>query len=399
MSLLDRFRQPPAEWTSDSVSGEAGVEGERAASAVQRPPSLQSRVSNLLAVGLMAAIGLGLLGWYYGKVMTSRTAARTAAESSAKSKAEGEINLRPLGRVDPPALVQNVLGEAPEEPPPEDIPEAWLRPAEDPPPARASGYAPPVQEPRHLRLERQLSGRAFVTSADRTAGAVDAEAVGSVGAEGPAPAGDLDALLRPSVTPAVQAQVLPTRRMLLPKGAFLDCTLETALDSTLPGMTTCILATDAFSADGAVVLLERGTKLVGETRGQVRQGSARVYVLWTEARTSKGVVVPLASPGTDELGRAGLPGQVDRHFMERFGAAILVSVIDGAIQAEVASQRGNGSTVVVDPSGSRDIMTEILRSTINIPPTVVKPQGDRIQVLVARDLDFRSVYELRPASR
>ena len=399
MSLLDRFRTPPVEPPPESAAGEAGVEGERAASAVQRPPSLQSRVSNLLAFGLMAAIGLGLLGWYYGKVMTSRTAARTAAESSAKSKAEGEINLRPLGRVDPPALVQNVLGDAPEEPPPEDIPEAWLRPAEDPPSTRSPGYAPPVQEPRDLRLERQLSGRAFVTSADRTAAAVDAEAVGSVGAEGPAPAGDLDALLRPSVTPAVEAQVLPTRRMLLPKGAFLDCTLETALDSTLPGMTTCILATDAFSADGSVVLLERGTKLVGETRGQVRQGSARVYVLWTEARTSKGVVVPLASPGTDELGRAGLPGRVDRHFMERFGAAILVSVIDGAIQAQVASQRGNGSTVVVDPSGSRDIMTEILRSTINIPPTVVKPQGDRIQVLVARDLDFRSVYELRPASR
>ncbi|MBX3648567.1 MAG: type IV secretion system protein VirB10 [Rhodocyclaceae bacterium] len=399
MSLLDRFRQPPAEPPPDSAAGDSGVEGERAASAVQRPASLQSRVSNLLAFGLMAAIGLGLLGWYYGKVMTSRTAARTAAESSAKSKAEGEINLRPLGRVDPPALVQNVLGDAPEEPPPEDIPEAWLRPAEDPPATRTPGYAPPVQEPRDLRLERQLSGRAFVTSADRTAATVDSEPVGSAGGEGAAPAGDLDALLRPSVTPAVQAQVLPTRRMLLPKGAFLDCTLETALDSTLPGMTTCILATDAFSADGSVVLLERGTKLVGETRGQVRQGSARVYVLWTEARTSKGVVVPLASPGTDELGRSGLPGRVDRHFMERFGAAILVSVIDGAIQAEVASQRGNGSTVVVDPSGSRDIMTEILRSTINIPPTVVKPQGDRIQVLVARDLDFRSVYELRPASR
>ncbi|MCL4777824.1 MAG: type IV secretion system protein VirB10 [Gammaproteobacteria bacterium] len=399
MSLLDRFRQAPAEPPPDSAAGEAGVEGERAASAVQRPPSLQSRVSNLLAFGLMAAIGLGLLGWYYGKVMTSRTASRTAAESSAKSKAEGEINLRPLGRVDPPALAQRVLGDAPEEPPPEDIPEAWLRPAEDPPATRTPGYAPPVKEPRDLRLERQLSGRAFVTSADRTAAAVGSEAVGSVGGEGAGPVGDLDALLRPSVTPAVQAQVLPTRRMLLPKGAFLDCTLETALDSTLPGMTTCILATDAFSADGSVVLLERGTKLVGETRGQVRQGAARVYVLWTEARTSQGVVVPLASPGTDELGRAGLPGRVDRHFMERFGAAILVSVIDGAIQAEVASQRGNGSTVVVDPSGSRDIMTEILRSTINIPPTVVKPQGDRIQVLVARDLDFRSVYELRPASR
>jgi len=399
MSWLDRFRQPPPEPPSEPATADTGIEGERAASAVQRPPSLQSRLSNLLAFGLMAAIGLGLLGWYYGRVMTSRSDARTAAESSARSRTEGEINLRPLGRVDPPALVQNVLGDAPEEPPSEDLPEAWLRPAEDPPMTRSPAYALPPEEPRDLRLERQLSGRAFVTRADGSGGLADTEPVGSTGGEGPAPVGDLDALLRPSVTPAVQAQVLPTRRMLLPKGAFLDCTLETALDSTLPGMTTCVLATDAFSADGSVVLLERGTKLVGETRGQTRQGSARVYVLWTEARTAKGVVVPLASPGTDELGRSGLPGRVDRHFMERFGAAILVSVIDGAIQTEVASQRGNGSTVVVDPSGSRDIMTEILRSTINIPPTVVKPQGDRIQVLVARDLDFRSVYELRPAAR
>jgi type IV secretion system protein VirB10 len=189
--------------------------------------------------------------------------------------------------------------------------------------------------------------------------------------------------------------VLPTERLLLPKGAFIDCTLETAIDSTLPGMTTCITATDTFSVDGKVVLLERGTKLVGETRGEVQQGSARVFVLWTEARTPTGVVVPLASPGTDELGRAGLAGQVDRHFWQRFGAAILISVINGALQAAVQSSSNNG-TVIVNPSASQDVMTEVLKSTVNIPPTVTKQNGDRIQVFVARDLDFRSVYELRP---
>jgi type IV secretory pathway VirB10-like protein len=199
------------------------------------------------------------------------------------------------------------------------------------------------------------------------------------------------------VTPAVAASVLPTRRFLLGKGAFIDCTLETAIDSTLPGMTTCITATDTFSADGTVVLLERGTKLVGETRGQVQQGMARIFVLWTEARTPMGVVVPLSSPGADELGRSGLSGEVNRHFWERFGAAILMTVINGAVQGIVNSQNSSGS-VVVSPSTTTDVMSEVLRGTVNVPPTVTKAQGDRIQVFVARDVDFRPVYALRVAN-
>jgi len=191
------------------------------------------------------------------------------------------------------------------------------------------------------------------------------------------------------------ARTLPGQRLLLPKGAFIDCTLETAIDSTLPGMTTCVTATDTFGIDGKVVLLERGTKLVGETRGQVQQGSARVFVLWTEARTPTGVIVPLDSPGADQLGRSGLPGSVERHFWERFGAALVISTIDGAVQAGVqASSRGSG-TIIYNPSATQDVMTESLKSTVNIPPTVIKRNGDRIQVLVARDIDFTSVYELR----
>jgi type IV secretion system protein VirB10 len=64
------------------------------------------------------------------------------------------------------------------------------------------------------------------------------------------------------------------------------------------------------------------------------------------------------------------------------------------VQAAVQNS-GGGGTVVVNPSSSQDVLTEILKNTISIPPTVVKHNGDRIQVLVARDLDFRTVYELR----
>ena len=201
-------------------------------------------------------------------------------------------------------------------------------------------------------------------------------------------------MLRPTVLAATVAGVLPDRRFLLSKGAVVDCTLETAIDSTLPGMTTCVTATDVWSADGSVVLLERGTKLVGETRGGVAQGSERLFVVWSEARTPSGVVVQLASPGTDELGRSGVTGVVDTHFAARFGAAILISLIDAAAAAVVAAQNNGGDSVVVSSRGAQDVMSEVLRSTMNIPPTLRVAQGTRVAALVARDADFAQVYAL-----
>ena len=382
------------------------VRGERDATAVNRPPSIQSRISNLLAVGLMGRLGLGMLIWYYANAITRQSRARQHAQAVSINRAQGDMALPSLGRIDPPpppppaSALESTPWALPDSPSSPVLTPTTLReiPLEASQTTGTYG-APQAKTPEQLTLERQLSG--VVYSPQSAAAAAPAAAASETAGPltstpaGPQESGELGALLRPGVSAAVRAQVLPTQRLLLPKGAFIDCTLETAIDSTLPGMTTCVMATDTFGADGQVVLLERGTKLIGETRGQVQLGSARVFVLWTEARTPAGVIVPLASPGADELGRSGLPGAVDNHFWQRFGAAMLVSVIDGAVQGAVQSSRGGNGTVIVDPSATQGVMTEVLKGTINIPPTVMKQQGDRIQVLVARDLDFRSVYELR----
>jgi type IV secretion system protein VirB10 len=85
---------------------------------------------------------------------------------------------------------------------------------------------------------------------------------------------------------------------------------------------------------------------------------------------------------------------VNRHFWSRFGAAMLITVLDGAVQAAVQSSRNGSGAVIVDPTTSAGIGTEVLKNTVAIPPTIQKSQGDRIQVMVARDLDFRTVYAL-----
>lgn len=386
----------------------ATVRGERAIPSVNRERSVQSRISGFLAMAVIILLGGGFLFWYYNTQYAKTREAEEAARKAASARAGGEMKVPPLGRIDPPKT------------PPEAPPITGTPPA---PSTAAVNAGTPQKTPEQIALERQLgtpvlrraqpaqpSGisapHAFADRAALPAGGLPSmsQLFGALQPPGAVSAasggGQLAASLRPTPTPAVLAQTLPTRRMLLPKGAFIDCTLETAIDSTYEGMTTCIGAGDIYGADGKVVLLERGTKYVGEQRGTPRQGQGRVFIVWNEARTPTGVVVQLASPGTDELGRSGLPGFVDTHFWDRFGAAVLISVIDGTMQAIAAQQQSgtrvdSGGGLVLGPQGSRDVMTEVLRSTVSIPPTVIKNQGERIQILVARDVDFRSVYALR----
>lgn len=204
------------------------------------------------------------------------------------------------------------------------------------------------------------------------------------------PPTELETLGRTSAISRLRAGRLPDRNFLIVAGANLPCILTTALESTTPGHVACTIPIDILSDNGAVVLLEKGSRVFGEYRSGMRQGQSRLFVLWTRAVSPTGVVVTLASPAADALGRAGFDGEVDGHFWARFGGALMLSLVDDAAYAALGEVDSPGRVRL--PS---DAASVALQGANAIGPTLRKAPGGEVSIFVAHDLDFSAVYALR----
>ena len=201
----------------------------------------------------------------------------------------------------------------------------------------------------------------------------------------------LDELKRTSAIGRTSARMIGDRNYLVTAGTIIPCTLQTAMDSSVPGYATCIVPRDIYSDNGRVVLLEKGTKVFGEYQGGLNRGQYRLFAMWSRAVTPRGVSIDIASPASDSLGRAGIGGKVDRFFWDRFGSALLFSVLeDGAYVASTAvGSAGNNVTRVPSDSAST-----ILQDTQQIKPVLRVAQGTDLSITVAQDFDFSHVYGL-----
>lgn len=187
----------------------------------------------------------------------------------------------------------------------------------------------------------------------------------------------------------VRAERMTGLDRLVPQGAIIGAVMETALNSDLPGFARALVQRDVLSFDGSAVLIPAGSRVIGQYKSGVAQGASRVFILWTRVIRPDGVSIAIASPAVDELGRGGVSGKVNRHFFQRFGGAILMSVLTGGISA-AASAIGNGSTVIVGTAGQATSLANEATGSTQIPPTIVTAQGSPVRIFVARDLDFSS---------
>lgn len=187
--------------------------------------------------------------------------------------------------------------------------------------------------------------------------------------------------------------------LYLPRGTYIGCSLKTRLVSMITGQISCTVSNDIYSANGNVLLVEKGSEIIGSYKtGKLNDGMDRHFVIWETIRTPNNIAIDVNSPASDELGSAGIHGEVDHHWDVRLGMALMVSLIDDSISA--LSQRISDNREVVITSGTteqttQDVTNKLIDKFSDIKPTLYKNHGDIVGVFVNQDIDFSHVYDLR----
>ncbi|UHQ21645.1 secretion protein [Lysobacter sp. 5GHs7-4] len=192
---------------------------------------------------------------------------------------------------------------------------------------------------------------------------------------------------------------------LLVRGTYIRCVMETRIVTDIAGFTSCIVTEPTYSINGRRLLLPKGSKISGRYQSENINGP-RVQVIWDRITTPTGIDVNMASPGVDNLGGAGHPGDYNAHWGSRIASALMISLIADAFKY-AAAENGpptntvaggvGGGVVVQSPYESvtarsvERLANQALDKSVNRPPTVTINQGTIVNVYVAKDVDFSSI--------
>jgi type IV secretion system protein VirB10 len=372
----------------------------------------QSPKTGKLIPLLLASAALAVLA-YAGYVSFVQPKGQEKQEREEFKTASKSVNLDldPMAPPEPPDNKLVITPPAPVQPPPPPPVVVQAPPMIDEEAARrAAEEAARRKREEELRLARLQSNMIVVdqgtinSAASNMAGSANSPSAQAIASED-----DPNRKFVASVSSQDIETVKATRNdrtdALIAQGTLIRGVLETAIQSDLPGMVRAVTSTDVYSFDGRRILLPKGTMLVGEYRSGIARGQSRILIVWTRALRADGTSVALGSYGTDDLGRSGVTGMVDKHYLERFGASAVLSIV-GGVSSFIAGLNANGTSSTTSSAGTSaqtqaqqtisqtmaDMANTALADSIKIPPTVHVDQGSQIMVFVRRDLDFSPLY-------
>lgn len=195
---------------------------------------------------------------------------------------------------------------------------------------------------------------------------------------------------------SVSATQLAHPEMTIASGELIQATLETPINSDLPGMVRAVTSQPVYAYTGNTPLIPAGSRLIGQYSSGIVQGQSRVMVIWNRVILPNGVSAQINSPGTDSLGVSGQAGDsINRHFWQQFGEATFLSILSASSATAGVSSDDEYNSASQYRTAVSDSLSQSASDTLNqngdIKPTITIYQGAQINIFVARDVDFTGV--------
>ena len=176
-------------------------------------------------------------------------------------------------------------------------------------------------------------------------------------------------------------------------GEMIRVTLETAIQSDLPGPVRALVSEPIYASTAHNVLVPVGSRIIGDYSSGVFSTQNRLAIHWQRLILPDGRGVRIDSPAVGPVGRVGVAAdQVKRHFWQRFGGASLSALLSTGAQlsgglsmdTQTAGQqvRSNVSDSFATTADS------LLKNTESIVPTIYLNPGAEIAIFLLHDLEL-----------
>ena len=179
---------------------------------------------------------------------------------------------------------------------------------------------------------------------------------------------------------------------ILTADRYITGILESGINSQLAGNGSVVVqvSRDVYGYHGRTKLVPKGSRMICEYSsvdkvGQTRVGFSCSRILLGESRAE---IYQLKAHIGDAQGYAGLSGEVNSRFWEKYGTAILTTGIGTAVEAAVTGSSqidsSNSNIVANGLAGASEnigtITAALLEDTVDLKPVIRIAQGTRVQV-------------------
>lgn len=140
-------------------------------------------------------------------------------------------------------------------------------------------------------------------------------------------------------------------------------------------------------------MVPQGARLIGTYDSEVSAGQSRVLLVWTRLIMPNGRSIVLErQQGADAAGYAGLSDEVDTHWRQLVGAALLSTLLAIGSEVNAGSNSNNNNAALIQAlrQGFGNAMSQtgqqLVGRAMNVQPTLTVRPGFPVRVIVNRDL-------------